>query len=74
MTEEKNEYAFDEVPNDVRELLIKLDKAFPEACPENPDTTIENIMFYAGKRWMIKYLILMYNRDNPDNKIKLWGM
>lgn len=48
-----------------KDLLDALDKRYPEACAE-PGQPIDELMFYGGKRDLIRWLRLVHEMQHQD--------
>lgn len=49
-----------------RALLVALDKAFPERCP-NVQWSDRKVWMEAGKREAIRFLIRVYDEQHPEH-------
>lgn len=45
------------------DLLVALELRYPEACAE-PGQTMDELMFYGGKRDLVRWLRLAYTQQN----------
>ena len=48
-----------------KDLLEALDKRYPEVCAE-PGQPIDELMFYGGKRDLIRWLHIQYRLQQSD--------
>lgn len=53
------------LPFQSHDLILQLDKAFPERCP-NPSTPDREIWMYAGKRELVRGLVAQLKAQEED--------
>lgn len=51
-----------QLPELSKDLILQLNEEIPEKTP-TPSQDLSQIMFYAGKRHVINYLLMLLNQD-----------